>query len=65
MSPGTIAVLAVLAAAVGLIIRGIIKDRKSGKTFCAGSSCGGGGYSGNCELCHGGFPKDIKIKRPS
>ena len=36
--------LAVLLVVVGLIVRGMIKDRKQGK-----SSCGG-----DCASCHGG-----------
>lgn len=41
---GTVLVLAVLLAVVGLIIRGMVKDRRQGK-----SSCGG-----DCASCHGG-----------
>ena len=63
---GTIAVLLILAAAVFLIIRYIVREKRKGHSFCAGTSCGGDGCSGNCKLCHGGeFPKDIKIKRVS
>ena len=48
---GTILVLAILAAVVGLIVRGIVRDRKSG------GACGGcGGGCGGCSGCaaHGG-----------
>ncbi len=41
---GTVLVLAVLLVVVGLIVRGMVKDRKQGK-----SSCGG-----DCASCHGG-----------
>lgn len=41
---GTVLVLAVLLVVVGLIVRGMVRDRKQGK-----SSCGG-----DCASCHGG-----------
>ena len=41
---GTVLVLAVLLVVVGLIVRGMVRDRKQGK-----SSWGGG-----CASCHGG-----------
>ena len=40
---GTVLVLAVLVVIVGLIVWGMVKDRKQGK-----SSCGG-----DCANCHG------------
>ena len=48
---GTVLVLAVLLAVVGLIIRGMVKDRRQGKSSCGGdcASCGG-----DCASCHGG-----------
>ncbi len=36
---GTILVLAVLAAAVGLVIRGMIRDKKNGKSLQCGGDC--------------------------
>ena len=33
---GTVLVLAVLLVVVGLIVRGMVKDRKQGKTSCGG-----------------------------
>ena len=42
---GTLIVLVVLGAAVALIIRGIIRDKKSGKSSC-------GGDCSNCKGCH-------------
>lgn len=41
---GTVLVLVVLLVVVGLIVRGMVRDRKQGK-----SSCGG-----DCASCHGG-----------
>lgn len=40
---GTLLVLAVLLLAVGLIVRGMIRDRRAGKHLCGGDcgSCGG------------------------
>lgn len=40
---GTIVVLAVLTGAVFLIIRGMVRDKKQGKSGCGGecSKCGG------------------------
>lgn len=40
---GTIIVLLVLAVIVALIIRSIVKDKKSGKGMCGG----------DCSNCHG------------
>lgn len=42
---GTVVVLAVLGAVVALIIRGMIKDKKSGKSACEGDC-------GHCKGCH-------------
>ncbi len=36
---GTILVLAVLAAAVGFVIRGMIRDKKNGKSLQCGGDC--------------------------
>ena len=41
MNIGSISVAAVLLIVVGLIVRGLILDRKAGKHICGGS-CGGG-----------------------
>ena len=72
MNIGTLAVALVLAAAVAAVVRYIIREKRAGHSFCAGTSCGGGGCSGKCELCHMrsgqeasccSFPKDIKINK--
>ena len=61
---GTIVVALVLVLIVALVVRYVIKEKRAGHSFCAGTSCGGGGCSGKCELCHGcDFPKDIKIRK--
>ena len=39
-----IVIIAVLTAAVGLIVRSMVKDKKAGKSSC-GCDCG------NCGLC--------------
>ena len=36
---GTVIVAAVLAAVVGLIIHGMVKDKKSGKSLQCGGDC--------------------------
>lgn len=36
---GTILVLAVLAAAVGLVVRSMIRDKKNGKSLQCGGDC--------------------------
>lgn len=41
---GTVAVGAILVIAVGLIIRKMVKDKKSGKGCC--------GDCGSCKGCH-------------
>ena len=56
---GTIAVLAVLLAAVALVIRSMVKAKKQGRSSC-GCDCGSCG----CSSCKAGFPKDIKIVKP-
>lgn len=46
-----IVVIAVLALVVGLVIRGMIRDKKAGRSSCGGcASCGAcsGGCSGSC-----------------
>ncbi len=42
---GTVIVLVVLGAIVALIIRNIVKDKKSGKSSC-------GGDCSRCKGCH-------------
>lgn len=42
---GTVIVLVVLGAVVALIVRGIVKDKKSGKSSC-------GGDCSKCKGCH-------------
>ncbi len=42
---GTLIVLVALGAAVVLIIRGIVRDKKSGKSSC-------GGDCSKCKGCH-------------
>ncbi|MCM1243592.1 MAG: FeoB-associated Cys-rich membrane protein [Roseburia sp.] len=39
MSIGTIATLAVVAAAVGLAVRSMIRDKRSGKSLQCGGDC--------------------------
>lgn len=36
---GTVIVLAIIAAAVGLAVRSMIKDKKSGKSLQCGGDC--------------------------
>ena len=57
MTFGDIIVIAVLALIIGLIVRGMIRDRKQGKC-CGCSGCSGcascascGSCSGNCGGC--------------
>ncbi|MBO4478297.1 MAG: FeoB-associated Cys-rich membrane protein [Lachnospiraceae bacterium] len=45
---GTIVVAAILVLIVGLVIRGLILDRRAGKTSC-GSNCGGCALAGKCH----------------
>ena len=48
-----IVLIAVIALIVGLLIRGMIRDRKAGKRSCGCScaSCGACGACGNCGGC--------------
>ena len=54
MTFGDIIVIAVLALIIGLIVRGMIRDRKQGKC-CGCSGCSGcpskGTCGGNCSGC--------------
>lgn len=45
-----IVICAVLILIVGLIIRGMIRDRRAGKSSCGGS-CGSCGACGGCSGC--------------
>ena len=50
MTFGDIIVLAVLALVVGLVVRGMIRDKKKGK--CGGcSGCSGCAMAGTCNTC--------------
>ena len=42
-----IALVAVIALSVGLLIRGMIRDKKAGKSSCGGN-CAGCGACGKC-----------------
>ncbi len=46
-------IIAVLALVVGLIVRGMIRDKKAGKSSC-------GGNCGDCGLCKFAVPLDRK-----
>ena len=51
-----IVLVAVIALIVGLLIRGMIRDRKAGKRSCGGScascgACGGCSACGKCGVC--------------
>ncbi len=45
-----IALAAVLVLIVGLLIRGMIRDKKAGKSAC-GCSCASCGACGGCSAC--------------
>ncbi len=45
-----IALVVVLALIVGLLLRGMIRDRKAGKSSCGGNCAGCGACSG-CSAC--------------
>ncbi len=47
-----IVLIAVLALVVGLLIRGMIRDRKAGKSSCGGN-CAACGACGGCSGCSG------------
>ena len=53
MTFGDIIVLAVLALVVGLVVRGMIRDKKKGKCGgCSGcSGCSGCAMAGTCGSC--------------
>ncbi len=50
MTFGDIVVLAVLALVVGLVVRGMIRDKKKGKS-CGCSGCSGCAMAGSCGSC--------------
>lgn len=53
-----IVLIAAIALLVGLLIRGMIRDRKAGKPSCGGS-CAGCGACGGCGTCGGcGMTRD-------
>ena len=45
-----IVLIAVIALVVGLLIRGMIRDRKAGKRSCGGN-CASCGACGGCSAC--------------
>lgn len=45
-----IVLVAVIALIVGLLIRGMIRDRKAGKRSCGGN-CAGCGACSSCSAC--------------
>ena len=53
MTMGDILVLAVIGLAVGLIIAGMVRDKKRGKTCGGCSGCSGCAHSGSCPGCCG------------
>ena len=53
MTIGDFYVLAALACVVVLIIRGMLRDKKQGKTCGGCSGCSGCACSGNCSGCCG------------
>ena len=48
MTFGDLIVIAVLILVVGIILRGMIRDKKRGKTCGGCSGCSGCTYSGSC-----------------
>ena len=50
MTFGDFIVLAVLAMIIGLIIRGMLRDKKKGKS-CGCGSCSGCSMAGSCSSC--------------
>lgn len=52
MKMATIIISVILVAIVALIIRGLIQDRKGGKSSCGGScgSCGACAHGGQCHM---------------
>ena len=58
-----IVLIAVVALVVVLLIRGMIRDKKAGKSSCGGNcaSCGACGSCGSCDQCG---VKDIAATGP-
>ena len=52
--------IAVVALIVGLLIRGMIRDKKAGKSSCGGNcaSCGACGGCSSCGRC-GALPNSV------
>ena len=48
-----IVLIAFIALIVGLLLRGMIRDKKAGKSSCGGS-CASCGACGGCGSCHPG-----------
>ena len=48
-----IVLIAVIALIVGLLLRGMVRDKKAGKSSCGGS-CASCGACGGCGSCHPG-----------
>lgn len=46
-----IVLIAFIALIVGLLLRGMIRDKKAGKSSCGGS-CASCGACGGCGSCH-------------
>ena len=60
-----IALVAVLVLIVGLLLRGMIRDKKAGKSSC-GCSCASCGACSGCSACaHCGSPKGAAIQNQS
>ena len=49
---GDIIVIAVLVLVIGLVVRGMIRDKKKGKS-CGCGSCKGCSMAGSCGSCGG------------
>ena len=49
-----IVILAVLAVTVGFVIRGMIRNKKAGKSSCGCSGCSGCSGGRSCVGCAGG-----------
>ena len=60
-----IAIVAVIALVVTLLIRGMIRDRKAGKSACGGScaSCGACAGCASCGKCGAGKAAQTNVKR--
>ena len=58
-------ILAVIALALFFIVRGVIRDRKAGKSSCGGSCAGCGACAGcsGCSACTGGCPAQNPLKK--